>query len=870
MPIRVLTAPISPETHEHFVLVTATPADDVTDRTPMDVSLVVDTSGSMGAPATISDADGEGHGLSMLDIVKHAVRTVGETLDGDDSCSLVSFHSSAKLETGPLRMTFEGQAAMHATTKPLRPEGQTNLWDGLKTGLDALRAAPIRSPEGNSAVLILTDGMPNIVPPRGHEAMLERYRDEHGPVGMVSTFGFGYQLDSALLAGLASRGGGAYAFVPDASFVGTAFVHALANLLATRTPQAAMALEVAGGAELLEVVGLRHDAASWGANVPLGPIQHGQPRDVLLRVRLPPGGSLRAALKDTIHGDMLGTSAEVSAASHGPVVAGSAEALALDEQRCRLRLLATISDALESADEGALLAAEAQRAALAADIKVTMQAYASGSLAGGGARQSAFLDALLTDVNGQMAEALSRRDWWLKWGHHYLRSLRCAHELQICNNFKDASVQGYGGSLFAAARDRADGVFLTLPPPEPSLTRTRTLSRGMHSFSDPSNPCFHADSRVLLASGASKPLRDLRRGDVVRAAGGRAATVRCVVRTPCPSGEADLVTLPGGLRVTPWHPVRAAGEVAWRFPARDVAGAARGTVPCDAVISVLLDEGQSELTFVDGMIEGIALGHGGFMHDPVASHAFFGRRDAVVAVLASMRGWAEGVIELDPSAPVVRDAASGLVCGLCEQGRTAVDADTSSAPADVESSEPTRGTRISAELDALQARHEATGWTPGAAHVRPAPATRAQKELVLANVRQSWASDADWVSHEVFRTTARRAADGKRHAARPPRGAAVLAPQPFSYELPRGTMHSVYWMATSGEEWTDERITAGIAARINGGEFVWYPNPKPSVTDAVLSHVQVFWRPAVARSEREEAEVQGEWIVAQTAVAVAA
>ena len=29
-----------------------------------------------------------------------------------------------------------------------------------------------------------------------------------------------------------------------------------------------------------------------------------------------------------------------------------------------------------------------------------------------------------------------------------------------------------------------------------------------------------------------------------------------------------------------------------------------------------------------------------------------------------------------------------------------------------------------------------------------------------------------------------------------------------------------------------------------GGEFVWYPNPKPSVIDDVLSHVQVFWRPS--------------------------
>lgn len=77
--------------------------------------------------------------------------------------------------------------------------------------------------------------------------------------------------------------------------------------------------------------------------------------------------------------------------------------------------------------------------------------------------------ALLEDLEGQVTEALSRDDWYRKWGRHYLPSLARAHQLQMCNNFKDPGVQVYGGKLFTELRDEADDLFVSLPPPKPSL-----------------------------------------------------------------------------------------------------------------------------------------------------------------------------------------------------------------------------------------------------------------------------------------------------------------------------------------------------------------------------------------------------------------
>eukprot|EP00438_Fugacium_kawagutii_P004411 Skav228596 [mRNA] locus=scaffold1161:124212:130225:+ [translate_table: standard] len=98
--------------------------------------------------------------------------------------------------------------------------------------------------------MLFTDGMPNINPPRGQVAvsilpMLKRLKDksEGGRLPCtISTFGFGYELDSALLSDLATEGFGAYAFIPDAGFVGTVFVNAMSNLLSTMAKDAVLTL----------------------------------------------------------------------------------------------------------------------------------------------------------------------------------------------------------------------------------------------------------------------------------------------------------------------------------------------------------------------------------------------------------------------------------------------------------------------------------------------------------------------------------------------------------------------------------------------------------------------------------------------------
>merc|ERR1719464_619257 len=75
---------------------------------------------------------------------------------------------------------------------------------------------------------------------------------------------------------------------------------------------------------------------------------------------------------------------------------------------------------------------------------------------------------LITDLTGQAFEAISKKEYFDKWGKHYLPSLIFAHLHQYNNNFKDPGIQHYGGKLFNKLRDKANDIFIKMPAPKPS------------------------------------------------------------------------------------------------------------------------------------------------------------------------------------------------------------------------------------------------------------------------------------------------------------------------------------------------------------------------------------------------------------------
>ncbi|CAE7214088.1 WAVH2 [Symbiodinium sp. CCMP2592] len=188
---------------------------------------------SMSMEASVKAASGavESNGLSMLDIAKHAVRTVIQTLDSQDRLCVITFCRQAELVLPLLPMDEEGKARAEQVLEKMTFGSGTALWQGLNASFRELHS---KQREGSFChTMLLTDGETE-----DSAQIMQHLQDAKAGYGgeipgTVSTFGFGYEIDSKLLVKVASFCDGTYAFIPDAGFVGTIFVNSISNLLAT-------------------------------------------------------------------------------------------------------------------------------------------------------------------------------------------------------------------------------------------------------------------------------------------------------------------------------------------------------------------------------------------------------------------------------------------------------------------------------------------------------------------------------------------------------------------------------------------------------------------------------------------------------------
>merc|ERR1719223_209878 len=77
--------------------------------------------------------------LTVLDVVRHAIKTVVHSLGQGDRLGIVSFSDKAKVVLELTSMDDEGKSKADSAITGMHADGQTNLWDGLQSGLEMLR-----------------------------------------------------------------------------------------------------------------------------------------------------------------------------------------------------------------------------------------------------------------------------------------------------------------------------------------------------------------------------------------------------------------------------------------------------------------------------------------------------------------------------------------------------------------------------------------------------------------------------------------------------------------------------------------------------------------------------------------------------------
>jgi len=91
----------------------------------------MDTEASQADPG-----DKEAHGFSRLDLVKHSVNTVINSLGENDYIALVPFSDTASVRLPLTLMNKDGRSVAENIITGMKTEGSTNIWDGLRVGLD--------------------------------------------------------------------------------------------------------------------------------------------------------------------------------------------------------------------------------------------------------------------------------------------------------------------------------------------------------------------------------------------------------------------------------------------------------------------------------------------------------------------------------------------------------------------------------------------------------------------------------------------------------------------------------------------------------------------------------------------------------------
>merc|ERR1719281_453742 len=95
-----------------------------------------------------------------MDIAKHAVRTVIQSMASTDRLSLVTFAGTSKVVLPLTDMDEAGKAKAESALQDVGFDSDTMLWTGLSAGLESLR---VPNTDGSSRsrlshMMLLTDG----------------------------------------------------------------------------------------------------------------------------------------------------------------------------------------------------------------------------------------------------------------------------------------------------------------------------------------------------------------------------------------------------------------------------------------------------------------------------------------------------------------------------------------------------------------------------------------------------------------------------------------------------------------------------------------------------------------------------------------
>jgi Ca-activated chloride channel family protein len=268
----------------------------LSERTPVNLVLVIDRSGSM------SDR-------GKMEYAKESARRIIGLLGKEDRLAIVAYSTDVEVLL-PARKVADREAAL-SVIDSLYPTDSTNLSGGLTAGIGQLKSLP-RDKYVNR-VILLSDGLANegITDP----AELGRIASRASEGGIhVTTMGLGADYDENLMTGIAEHGAGNYYFIESPNQLAGIFEKEFGQMSAAVARDTVIKLALAPGVRIDEVYGYEYSSKGAAAEIKLGDFFGGQERDILVRLTVPAdtNGKRELVSASLSYGDLLKQGAPVS------------------------------------------------------------------------------------------------------------------------------------------------------------------------------------------------------------------------------------------------------------------------------------------------------------------------------------------------------------------------------------------------------------------------------------------------------------------------------------------------------------------------------------------------------------------------------
>lgn len=598
-----------------------------------DIVLVIDRSGSMHSAVEAKDVNGQNleNGLSIQDIVNHSAKTIVQTLDAQSRICIIKFDNAIDVVTPLMYATDTNKVQIMTSINSIRPGGQTNIWSAIEKALQILDGRDDKT--RNSAILMLTDGIPNVSPAHGEVETLKRLRKTKNFTTPIYTFGFGYNLQPTLLYNLAKYSNGGNAHIPDGNMIATVFCNFIATILCSvvMNLQLHVIPKHANSATFSNLLvgdfAYSYDPINEKYVYDIGTVQYQQERNIVLN------------FEDKLDFDYYYTYTIGDQAISSPTTSVNADTLFhyLTNETNKIHVYrATTVEYIRKMINANRINNYLSTQANYDELVNLLEANRCAS-------SQEFVNGLLKNIKGDFANvgqvklAIDQK-YFKRWGEFYLDQLSRSLNQQIKPNFKDEGCM-FGGEVFEAIVDKSSDIFNNLEPPKPSLTIHssaptsgnifyRSLSSlsapiSMASYNDPRGGCVDAYCTINMFNGTSKLLKDVQKFDIIKSIDNNnkvvGAKVLCVVETMIESGFREY-TCVNGVLITPWHPIKYGlygKKEDWIFPGEYFS---TYSLPSTSMITLVLE--NHHIMFISGL-KCITLGHN-FTHHHKLSHPYYG------------------------------------------------------------------------------------------------------------------------------------------------------------------------------------------------------------------------------------------------------